>query len=122
MESFFSRFKNPLVLIAIVLMQVIALAMQVQRPAKGLETGGVADGPRVTLLRRWSIVTVTPFERVIHWSSMKVRGVWGGYVDLRNTRRTNEELKQDVARLREEQAEFAVRTLGECISEVERSL
>jgi rod shape-determining protein MreC len=107
MESFFSRFRNPLVLIAIVLMQVVALAMQVQRPAKGLETGGVADGPRVTLLRRWSIVTVTPFERVIHWSSMRVRGVWGDYIDLRHMRKTNDALKQDVARLREEQAEFA---------------
>jgi len=109
MESFFSRFKNPLVLIAIVLMQVIALAMQVQRPAKGFETGtgGTADGPRVTLLRRWSVVTVTPFEKAIHWSSMKVRGVWGDYVDLRHTRKANAELKQDVARLREEQAEFA---------------
>ena len=107
MESFFSRFKNPLVLIAIVLMQVIALAMQVQRPLRGLETGGTADGRRVTLLRRWSVIAITPFEKVIHGSSMKVRGVWDDYIDLRNTRKSNAELRQDVARLREEQAEFA---------------
>jgi rod shape-determining protein MreC len=111
MESFFSRFRNPLVLIAIVLMQVIALAMQVQRPAKGLDaggmTGGSADGPRVTLLRRWSVVAITPFEKAIHGSSMKVRWVWDGYIDLRHTRRDNADLKQDVARLREEQAQFA---------------
>jgi rod shape-determining protein MreC len=107
MESFFSRFRNPLVLIAIVLMQVIALAMQVQRPAKAADTGGVADGARVTLLRRWSIAAVLPFERVMHGTSMKVRGVWDGYVDLRHTRETNKDLRADVARLREEQAAFA---------------
>ena len=107
MDSFFTRFKNPLVLIAIVLMQVIALAMQVQRPMKAADTGGVADGPRVTLLRRWSVGMVTPFARVMHGTGMKIRGVWDGYIDLRHTREKNEELKQDVARLREEQAVFA---------------
>lgn len=107
MDSFFTRFKNPLVLIAIVLMQVIALAMQVQRPMKSADTGGVADGPRVTLLRRWTIFGIAPFERVMHGTSLKVRGVWDGYIDLRHTREKNEELKQDVARLREEQAVFA---------------
>jgi rod shape-determining protein MreC len=107
MDSFFTRFKNPLVLIAIVLMQVIALAMQLPATTKGVQTGGVADGPRVTLLRRWSIVAITPVERVIHGTSMKVRGMWDGYVDLRHTRQNNEQLRADVARLREEQAVFA---------------
>jgi rod shape-determining protein MreC len=107
MDSFFSRFKNPLVLIAIVLMQVIALAMQVQRPTRDLEIGGGPDSHRVTLLRRWTIIGITPFERVIHGSSLKVRGVWDDYIDLRHTRKQNGELKQDIARLREEQAAFA---------------
>jgi rod shape-determining protein MreC len=107
MDSFFTRFKNPLVLIAIVLMQVIALAMQVQRPTKSDAPGGVADGTRVTLLRRWSIAAVLPFERVIYGTSSKVRGVWDGYVDLRHTREANKDLRADVARLREEQAAFA---------------
>jgi rod shape-determining protein MreC len=107
MDSFFTRFKNPLVLIAIVLMQVIALAVQVQRPAKSVDTGGVADGKQVTLLRRWTIIAITPFERIVHGSSLKVRGVWDDYIDLRHTRQQNGQLKQDVARLREEQAAFA---------------
>jgi rod shape-determining protein MreC len=117
MDSFFTRFRNPLVLIAIVLMQVIALAVQVQRPstdlsgvltARELDTsGGAPDGRRVTLLRRWTIIAITPFERVAHGSSLKVRGVWDDYIDLRHTRQLNERLKQDVVRLREEQAAFA---------------
>ncbi len=105
MESFFSRFKNPLVLIALVLLQVLALAVQVQRPGNGLDGG--ADGRRVAKLRGWSIAGVVPVERAMHGSSMKVRGVWENYVDLRQARRENVTLKQDVDRLREEQAAFA---------------
>jgi rod shape-determining protein MreC len=107
MESFFSRFKNPLVLIAILLMQVIALAMQVKKPVGELSIGGAPDSKRVTLLRRWTVAGVTPVERVVHGTSLKVRGVWDGYVNLRGTRAQNALLEQDVARLREEQAEFA---------------
>jgi len=40
MDSFFARFKNSLVLIAFVLAQTIALAVQVQRPKQGLEAEG----------------------------------------------------------------------------------
>jgi rod shape-determining protein MreC len=107
MESFFSRFKNSLVLIAIVLVQVIALAVQVQRPATGFNPGEAHDRHSVTLLRRWITAAVTPFERILHGSSLKVRGVWSNYIDLRHTREQNEALRKDVARLREEQAAFA---------------
>ncbi len=53
MDSFFYRFRNPLVLIAIVLIQVIALAMQVKLPSKdaeapvgarAMENAGAASG------------------------------------------------------------------------------
>ena len=107
MESFFSRFKNSLVLIAIVLVQVIALAVQVQRPVTGFNPGEAHDGHSVTLLRRWITAAVTPFERILHGSSLKIRGVWSNYIDLRHTREQNQALRSDVARLREEQAEFA---------------
>jgi len=107
MESFFSRFKNSLVLIAIVLAQVIALAMQVQRPTSGFNPGEAHDGHSVTLLRRWIGAAVTPLERVLHGSSLKVRAVWNDYIDLRHTRQQNQALRNDVSRLREEQAAFA---------------
>jgi rod shape-determining protein MreC len=107
MESFFSRFRNSLVLIAIVLAQVIALAVQVQRPASGFNPGEAHDGHSVTLLRRWITAAVTPFERILHGSSLKVRGVWSNYIDLRHTHEQNQALRKDVDRLREEQAAFA---------------
>jgi rod shape-determining protein MreC len=107
MESFFSRFRNSLVLIAIVLVQVIALAVQVQQPTQGLNPGEGPDGKKITLLRRWISATVTPFERVGHGTSLKVRSVWSDYIDLRHTRQQNEALKGDISRLRVEQAAFA---------------
>ena len=116
MDSFFYRFRNPLVLIAIVLVQVIALAMQVQRPssvadvpsARTMEGAGSApDGKRVSLLRRWTVTAMTPLETAVHSSSVKVRGAWGNYVDLLHTRQQDAALKQEVARLRVEEASFA---------------
>jgi rod shape-determining protein MreC len=117
MDSFFYRFRNPLVLITIVLLQVIALAMQVQRPSKDAElpasaramedAGSAPDGKHVSLLRRWTVTAVTPLETAVHASSVKVRGAWGNYVDLLHTRQQDAALKQEVARLRVEEASFA---------------
>jgi rod shape-determining protein MreC len=107
MDSFFVRFKNPLVLIAIVLLQVLALAMQVQRPTGDVLTGGDADTGTVSLLRRWSVGLMTPFERVAHGVSHGLGTGWQDYVALRKTKEQNDELKQEVERLREEQASFA---------------
>jgi len=104
MDSFFTRFRNPIVLIAIVLAQVLALAMQMTARTPGVDT---PDGHKVSLLRRWSVAFVTPAERLAHGTSLHVRNVWSDYVDLRHTRQQNQQLKQDVARLREEQAAFA---------------
>ena len=59
MESFFTRFKNVLVLVAILLAQTIGLAIQVRRPVES----GAPDGAKVTLIRYWVVSTVTPFER-----------------------------------------------------------
>jgi rod shape-determining protein MreC len=106
MESFLSRFKNSLVLITIVLVQAIGLAIQVQRPKEDAKTLGT-DGQHTTLLRYWTVSLVTPFEKVIHWSSFDVRKVWSGYVGLRHAHQQNEQLELEIARLRQEQAAFA---------------
>ncbi|MGA7159004.1 MAG: rod shape-determining protein MreC [Acidobacteriaceae bacterium] len=117
MDSFFYRFRNPLVLIAIVLVQVIALAMQVQRPlkvaevpasARTMESGAAApDGKHVSLLRRWTVTSMTPIETAVHTMSLRVRDGWDDYVNLRHTRAQDAALKNEVARLRVEEASFA---------------
>ena len=101
MESFFSRFKNALALIALLLVQTIALATQVNRPAHP------ADGQRVRLVRLWAIALIGPFERLATWSGHGIRAGWAGYVDLRHVRQENRELKSQVDQLRLQRAALA---------------
>jgi len=103
MESFFIRFKNVLVLVAVLLAQTIGLAIQVRRPVES----GAPDSEQVTLLRHWAVAVVTPFGRFFHGIGYNVRYGWSNYVDLRNTRQQNQDLKNEVARLRLEQAQLA---------------
>jgi rod shape-determining protein MreC len=103
MESFFTRFKNVLVLVAILLAQTIGLAIQVRRPVES----GAPDGGKVTLIRYWAVSIVTPFERFFHGIGSTVRGGWSNYIDLRHTRQQNHDLQQQIARLRIEQAALA---------------
>jgi len=106
MESFFSRYRNLIVLLAVLLAQVIGLAVQVRKP--GPVTSGVTqenqDGRSVRLIRLWAAEMVTPFERAIHDSGQTMGSVWSDYLDLRHTRDENKQLQQTVDRLRLEQA------------------
>jgi rod shape-determining protein MreC len=103
MESFFSRYKNVLVLVTVLLVQTIALAIQVKRPVES----GAPDGASVTLLRHWVVAVVTPVEWFFHSFGSGVRGGWSNYVDLRHTRQQNHDLQEEIARLRVEQAAMA---------------
>jgi rod shape-determining protein MreC len=100
MESFLSRFKNPLVLIAILLLQSIALATQVRRPADPQHP----DGQHVRLVRLWADALVSPFERVSAWSGHGIRAGWQNYVDLRHVRQQNLDLQRQLGQLRLERA------------------
>ncbi|HEY0263244.1 MAG TPA: rod shape-determining protein MreC [Granulicella sp.] len=103
MESFFVRFKNALVLIAVLLVQTIGLAVQVRRPV-GQDA---PDGRKVYLLRYWIAAALSPFERVTQGVGSGVHGIWKNYIDLRDARKQNEDLKQQIARMRLEEAAFA---------------
>ena len=59
MESFFSRYKNPLLLMAVLFIQVIMLATQIKRPDDPKNPG--SSGTR--LIRVWAVNIVTPIER-----------------------------------------------------------
>jgi len=102
MESFFSRYKNALVLMLVVLAQVVLLAMQVRRPAPNM-----ADGHNIRLWRYWVASVVTPPEKLAHGIGLRVRGVWSNYINLRNLREQNENLRDENTRLRLEQASLA---------------
>ena len=89
MESFFSRYRNALVLIAVLLAQVIGLAVQVRRPGPGSE----ADKGGVRLIRAWVVGLVTPPERLLHGTGLGIRGMWTNYVDLIHVRQQNKDLQ-----------------------------
>jgi rod shape-determining protein MreC len=103
MESFFTRYKNVLVLVTVLLVQTIGLAIQVRRPVEP----SAPEGEKVTLLRHWVVAVVMPFEKIFHGIGYNVRHGWSNYVDLRNTRQQNRELQDEIARLRLEQAQLA---------------
>jgi rod shape-determining protein MreC len=102
MESFFSRYKNALVLIVVLVAQLLALAVQVKRPAPGSP-----DQEGVTLIRYVVVSVVTPPERWIHNVGRGIRGLWYGYMDLVHVRQQDAVLKTEIERLRLEQASLA---------------
>ena len=103
MESFFSRYKNVLVLVAVLLAQVLGLATQVHREQRGATT----ESGKVILLRYWASAAVSPFERALMYMGHGIRNGWGGYLDLRHLRQQNQDLRSEVERLRLEQAGLA---------------
>src|SRR5271170_1510887 len=102
MESFFSRYKNALVLIVVLVAQLLALAVQVKRPASDS-----ADQQGVSLIRYVVVSVVTPPERWLHNLGLGIRGLWSGYVNLIHLRQEDAGLKAEIERLRLEQASLA---------------
>jgi rod shape-determining protein MreC len=104
MESFFTRYRNYVVLLAMLLAQIVGLAVQVRRSDAGRNTLATHDGEGVRLIRLWASGLVSPPERLIHSAKLGISGVWQNYFDLRHARTENQELQKTVDRLRLEQA------------------
>ena len=102
MESFLSRYRNPLVLLAIVLVQLLGLAVQVRRPNTG------QDGKQTRLIRYWVVTAFSPLERAFLSVGHGVSHAWHNYVDLRHVRQQNQELQSELNRMRLEQSSLAV--------------
>jgi rod shape-determining protein MreC len=100
MENFFTRYKNPLALMAVLFIQVVALATQVKRP-EGAKPGTTGSGTR--LIRVWTVTAFTPVEKVFVSTGQFFRNGWHNYADLRGARKQNIELQEEVARLQMEQ-------------------
>jgi rod shape-determining protein MreC len=93
MEPFFHRHKNVLALGAVLFAQFLLLAAQIKKPA---ETG-------TPLLRIWALGVVLPVERGIVHSQEWVHDTWNNYFYLRNVRRENESLRQQLEQTRLQQ-------------------
>lgn len=106
MESFFVRYRNLLVLLALLLAQIIGLAMQVRRTAGGrvVFSKDTSDGSGVRLIRLWANWIVSPPERALQSSKTGAGSIWSNYFDLLHVRQENKDLQATVDRLRLEQA------------------
>ncbi len=98
METILGRYKNLIVLAAILFAQIIALAMQVRRPSQ--------DG-EIRLIRVWTIAAVTPFEKAVVHTQTWVHDKWVGYVYLRNVDKENQQLREEIERMKLEQARLS---------------
>jgi rod shape-determining protein MreC len=103
MENFFTRYKNPLALMAVLFIQVVALATQVKRP-ENAKTGTAGSGTR--LIRVWSVTAFTPVEKMFINTGHFFRNGWHNYADLRDVRRQNHDLQNEVVRLQMEQVKL----------------
>jgi rod shape-determining protein MreC len=98
MDIFLGRYKNLIVLVAILFAQIIGLAVQVRRPAQVGET---------RLIRLWAISAVTPIESaVVHAQTWMYNG-WTNYVYFRGIRRENRELRAQIARMKLEDSRLS---------------
>jgi rod shape-determining protein MreC len=104
MESFFSRYRNLLVLLAVLLVQIIGLAVQVRRTASGRSSLDPQDAAGVRLIRLWADAVVSPPEKIFHASKLGGASLWQNYIDLRGVRERNQDLQKTIDRLRLEQA------------------
>jgi rod shape-determining protein MreC len=102
MESFFSRYRNALVLITVLVAQVIGLAVQVRRPDPN-----APDKGGVRLIRSWVVGIVTPPEMLLHGTGRGIRGAWMNYLDLIHVRKQDKDLKAELDRLRLEEDSLA---------------
>jgi rod shape-determining protein MreC len=97
MDTFLGRYKNLIVLAAILFAQIIALAVQVHRPTQGGDT---------RLLRLWAISAVTPVETAVVHTQRWVNDTWNNYAYLRGVRRENRELRAEIDRMKVEDARY----------------
>ncbi|MGC2109297.1 MAG: rod shape-determining protein MreC [Candidatus Korobacteraceae bacterium] len=98
MDTFLGRYKNLIVLAAILFAQIIALAVQVRRPSDAGET---------RLIRLWAVSAVTPIEKFVVHSQQWVQGLFTNYAYLRGVRRENRELKAEIERMKIDDARLS---------------
>jgi len=94
METILGRFRNLIVLAAILFAQIVGLAVQIKSPT------GQGD---TRLIRVWAVSAITPLEKAVISSQNFVRHLWTNYVYFRGVRRENRELRAELDRMKLEQ-------------------
>src|SRR5438552_8754300 len=100
MESFFDRYRNPMILGAVLLAQLLGLAIQVKRPLHPPNHCACS----VRLIRLSAAPVLTPIERLFHAVGQGTRTDWHDYVNVGALRHENQALRDENEQLRIAQA------------------
>lgn len=99
MESVLGRYRNLIILVGVLFLQVLGLAMQVKK--SGIEV------EKTRLIRIWAVDAVTPFERMLVWVQTSTGSLWHNYFYLRGVRAENRQLKDQIEQMRLQQVRLA---------------
>ncbi|HEY3616399.1 MAG TPA: rod shape-determining protein MreC [Candidatus Sulfotelmatobacter sp.] len=99
MESVLGRYRNLIILVGVLFLQVLGLAMQVKK--NGM------DEEKTRLIRIWAVGAVTPFERSLVWVQSSTTSLWRNYFYLRGVRAENRQLKEQIEHMRLQQVRLA---------------
>ncbi len=98
METVLGRYRNLIVLVGVLFVQVLGLAIQVKR---------TTDTDSSRLIRVWAVGAVSPLEKALVWVQTSTGNLWHNYFYLRGVRAENRELKQQIEQMRIEQVRMS---------------
>jgi rod shape-determining protein MreC len=99
MDTVFGRYRNLIILVGVLFLQVLGLAVQVKKSGN--------DEEKTRLIRIWAVGVVTPMERTLVWVQNTSGGLWHNYFYLRGVRAENRQLKEQIEHMRLEQVRLA---------------
>jgi rod shape-determining protein MreC len=98
METVLGRYKNLIVLVGVLFVQVLGLAVQVKR---------TTDTDSSRLIRIWAVGAVSPLEKALVWTQTSTGNLWHNYLYLRGVRAENRDLKLQIEQMRIEQVRIS---------------
>ena len=98
METVLGRYRNLIVLVGVLFVQVLGLAIQVKR---------TTDTDSSRLIRIWAVGAVSPLEKALVWTQSSAGNLWHNYFYLRGVRAENRELKRQIEEMRVQQVRIS---------------
>lgn len=97
MESFLGRYRNLIILVGVLFLQLLGLAVQVKR----------SESENTRVIRIWAVEAITPFERALVSFQNSCGNLWHNYFYLRGVRAENRQLKEQIEKMRLDQVRLS---------------
>src|SRR6267154_4037834 len=98
MDTFLGRYRNLIVLVGVLFVQMLGLAVQVKR---------TTDTDSSRLIRIWAVGAVSPLEKALVWTQASTGNLWHNYLYMRGVRAENRDLRQQIEQMRIEQVRLS---------------